>query len=94
MARKNDLANANEEVKEVATEEVTVDPGDEIVSLTIPIDYSRPNDTQISIQVNGQTIIVQRGKTVNVKRKFAEAYNNAQQQRGHAIAVIAGMIKE
>lgn len=69
----------------------TIDPGEELVELTIPMDYSRPMDTQISIQVNGKTVIVQRGVKVNIKRKFAEAYNNAEQQRGRAIAIINSM---
>ena len=65
-----------------------VDVAEELVKLTIPIDYSRPFDTQISIQVNGQTVIVQRGIEVTIKRKFAEAYNNAEMQRGRAIAMM------
>ena len=65
-----------------------VAPGEELVKLTIPMDYSRPNDLQISIQVNGETILVKRGVEVTVKRKFAEAYNNAEKQRGHAMAMI------
>lgn len=72
-------------------EETQVDAGEEIVELTIQMDYSRPMDTQISIQVNGQTVIVQRGKKVQIKRKFAEAYNNAEQQRGRAMAMIYAM---
>lgn len=65
-----------------------IQPGEELVKLTIPMDYSRPNDLQISIQVNGETILVKRGVEVTVKRKFAEAYNNAEKQRGHAMAMI------
>lgn len=65
-----------------------VDIGEELVTLTIPIDYSRPFDTQISIQVNGQTVVVQRGIEVTIQRKFAEAYNNAEAQRGRAVAMM------
>ena len=82
---------AVEETEKVVKTVDPIDPGEELVELTIPMDYSRPMDTQISIQVNGKTVIVQRGVKVNIKRKFAEAYNNAEQQRGRAIAIINSM---
>lgn len=86
--KKEQLEETAVGIQEVKKEVAAVEPGEELVRLTIPMDYSRPNDLQISIQVNGETILVKRGVEVTVKRKFAEAYNNAEKQRGRAMAMI------
>ena len=81
-------AKAIEEAVQVKEE---VDPGEELVTITIPMDYSRPTDQSLSLQVNGETILIQRNKPVQVKRKFAEAYYHSEEQRGHAMAVMYAM---
>lgn len=83
-----------EVLEQEVLEAAPVDVAEELVKLTIPIDYSRPFDTQISIQVNGQTVIVQRGVEVTIKRKFAEAYNNAEAQRGRAVAMMYSLAND
>lgn len=82
-------AKAIEETVAQVKEEV--DPGEELVTITIPMDYSRPTDQSLSLQVNGETILIQRNKPVQVKRKFAEAYYHSEEQRGHAMAVMYAM---
>ena len=64
--------------KEIITDAAPViDPGEEYVDFTIP--YGGEN-RPVFIGVNGDSIRVRPGETVTVKRKFVEAWRNAQAQ--------------
>lgn len=64
----------------------TIDRGEELVSVLIP-KQSR-NDTQRFISVNGERIIVQTGKPVEIKRKFAEVLDASERMAVEADAFI------
>ena len=53
-----------------------VDPGNEIVDFIIP--RSGPDDKAVLLGVNGEFIRVMPGEPVKVKKKFVEAWENAQ----------------
>lgn len=54
---------------------------EEYVEFTAPFpaDMSKPQD--LFIAVNGDNVVIRPGETVRIKRKFVEAYRNAQKQR-------------
>ncbi len=56
--------------------------GEEPVELLIP--RVGPDDRPVLIGVNGEFIRVQPGERVRVRRKFAEAWENAQSQENAA----------
>ena len=56
--------------------------GEETVELLIP--RVGPDDRPVLIGVNGEFIRVQPGERVRVRRKFAEAWENAQTQENAA----------
>ena len=60
------------------TKAKTLDP-EELVDFTAPMDPTgqRPD---ILLAVNGETVRVKRGSTVQLKRKFVEVWNNAAEQ--------------
>lgn len=55
------------------------DRGEEYVDFMIP--RTGPDDRAVVIGVNGEFIRVMPGETVSVRRKFVEAWVNAQKQR-------------
>ncbi len=61
---------------------VSGDPGEEKVDFLIP--RTSPEDKAVLIGVNGEFIRVKPGVTVSVRRKFAEAWRNAQAQEREA----------
>lgn len=65
-----------------ATEETPIDRGEEYVDFMIP--RTSPEDRPVLIGVNGEFIRVKPGETVTVRRKFVEAWMNAQTQRREA----------
>ena len=70
------------------TKNKALDP-EELVDFTAPMD---PTGTKrdILLAVNGETVRIQRGATVRIKRKFLEVWNNAGAQ---AMAARAAMEK-
>ena len=54
------------------------DRGEELVDFLIP--RVGPDDRPELIGVNGQFVRVQHGETVRIRRKFAEAWDNARAQ--------------
>ncbi len=70
-------ATTTEEVveKETATTEATVYDPDELVPFMAPISRDRQSD--IYVCVNGENCVIQRGKQVQIKRKFYEVLMNS-----------------
>ena len=62
--------------------EEVLDRGEEYVDFQIPM--SGPDAKPVLIGVNGEFIRVKPGEIVQVKRKFVEAYMNAQKQEREA----------
>lgn len=77
-----------QEANQVKAADTLVEYAEQEVELYVPINYNDPENTDITIQVNGVTILVKRGEHVKVKRKFAEAYRNSEVQMGKALALI------
>lgn len=63
--------------------EKKIDEMEELVDFTAPFD---PTGTQrdIFLGVNGETVRVKRGSTVRLKRKFVQAWENANAQAAAA----------
>ena len=68
------------------TKHKTIDP-EELVDFTAPMDPAGAK-RDILLAVNGETVRIQRGSTVRIKRKFLEVWNNASVQ---AMAARAAM---
>lgn len=54
---------------------------EELVSYTAPMDLSNTNQRDIVVAVNGEMLCIKRGETVQIKRKYLEALENADRQR-------------
>ena len=60
------------------TKNKVLDP-EELVDFTAPMDPTGARQ-DILLAVNGETVRVKRGSTVQIKRKFLEVWNNAAEQ--------------
>jgi len=80
MATKKEPLAEAQEIKEAPA----IDRGEEYVSFQIP--FTGADSKPVMIGVNGEFIRVRPGETVQVRRKFVEAYNNAQTQERAAYA--------
>ena len=67
-------------------ENVTNKSNEELVSVFIP-KQSR-NDTERFVAVNGERILVQTGKTVEIPARFAEVIKNSEQMAAVSAAYI------
>ena len=67
---------------EKAEGESVIDRGEEYVDFQIPFGG---DNKPVFIGVNGETIRVMPGETVQVKRKFVEVFENAQAQERAAV---------
>lgn len=56
------------------------DPSEEYVLYTAPMGADPEHSAPIFVAVNGESIRIQRGATVSIKRKFAEALEHARDQ--------------
>ena len=70
------------------TKNKVLDP-EELVDFTAPMDPTGAK-RDVLLAVNGETVRIQRGTTVRIKRKFLEVWNNAAAQ---AMAARAAMEK-
>lgn len=61
---------------------------EERVDFFIPINPAEPNDTDVVLSINGETVVIQRGEKVKLKRKFVELYQNNEMQNMAAIKYI------
>ena len=68
------------------TKNKALDP-EELVDFTAPMDPTGAK-RDVLLAVNGETVRIQRGSTVRVKRKFLEVWNNAAEQTMAARAVM------
>ncbi len=83
--RKNEEPKAKDEEPKAKNEEPTPkgpDP-EELVDFTAPYDPTGEK-RDIFLAVNGETVRVKRGETVQIKRKFLEAWNNSLAQTNEA----------
>lgn len=71
------------EKKNEAQAAVPLDPMEELVDFTAPFD---PTDSrgEVLLGVNGQVVRVKRGATVRLKRKFVQAWEDANAQAAAA----------
>lgn len=65
---------------------------EELVSFTAPIDPTGQQQ-DIILGVNGETIRIQRGATVEIKRKFVEVWENSTRQRSAAYRAMEAAAK-
>lgn len=72
--------------------EKSVQKEEKLVSIFIP-KQSR-NDNQRFIAVNGERILVQTGKTVEVPERFAEVIKNSEEMAAEAAAYIDSVLAE
>ena len=74
-------------------EKKTVKPEDELVTVQLFKDSGKyKND--VTLHVNGQNVVIQRGVKVKIKRKFLSALNNAQKQQYQAYILMDKMQKK
>jgi len=64
-------------------EEKTIDPMEELVPVRLFKDNDRYAD-DVFVCVNGERILIKRGETVHIKRKFAEVLEQSQTAKEHA----------
>ena len=64
-------------------EEKTIDPMEERVPVKLFRDNDRYKD-DVFVCVNGERILIKRGETVYIKRKFAEVLEQSQLAKEHA----------
>lgn len=70
----------------MATNKTTINEKEKLVSVFIP-KQSR-NDTERFIAVNGERILVQTGKTVEIPERFAEVLENSEKMAAISAAYI------
>lgn len=68
------------------------DPMEELVSFTAPIDPTG-RERDIILGVNGETIRIRRGATVEVKRKFLEVWEHSNEQHQAAYETMEAAAK-
>jgi hypothetical protein len=69
-----------------------IDPMEERVPLMLPLlsGYEEPR----FVAVNGETVLIPRGKTVMVKRKFIEAMSDSDRQDGMTLVMLNSMAEK
>lgn len=74
--------NKNDEIKEEtkSPETAPIDPGEELVEYTAPLLDAHGESPDIFVGVNGKNILIKRGETVRIKRKFLEVIRNSEEQ--------------
>jgi len=81
-AETNVETNVNTEAtvdNEAVQAQVITDPGEELVTIQLFKDNGRYKD-DLYVCVNGERLLIQRGKPVQVKRKFAEVIESSMRQ--------------
>lgn len=82
ITAKSRFFNKNEETedKKMTEKAGEKDALTKVVKLMIPRDASNPQESDVSITVNGNTFLIQRGVQVDVPQYVAEVYYNSQEQ--------------
>lgn len=87
MSEKKKAENAAENTETAANVETASAncevSGEDLVEYSAPL-IGMEKRRDILVSVNGETIRIQRGQTVRIKRKFQEALNNAARQEYNA----------
>lgn len=78
------------EAMEMENEQVSTDPGEELVTVQLFKDNDRYRD-DLFVAVNGERILIQRGVPVPIKRKFAEVIEHSQRQDQQTDALMQRM---
>lgn len=68
------------ETKKSAAETKT-DYAHELVDLMLPINTANPKDDTLTVIINGEATVIQRGKQVKIPRYKYEAIMNAEEQK-------------
>ena len=68
------------ETKKVAAE-TNPEYADELVDLMLPINTANPKDDTLTVIINGEATVIQRGKQVKIPRYKYEAIMNAEEQK-------------
>jgi len=74
--------------EQVESKQNKVKPGDELVEYTAPL-LPGMGTQDVIVGVNGEIIRIKRGETVQIKRKFVKALNNAAKQQVEAYKAAA-----
>lgn len=69
-------------------EKAMIAEGEELVDVRLPI---IKNGTDVFVAVNGENVVVPRGKTVKIKRKFLNVLKDAERQNDEAMLLIRGL---
>ena len=70
----------SKQTKEPEQNKAKVKPGDKLVEYTAPL-LPGMGTQDVIVGVNGEIIRIKRGETVQIKRKFVNALNNAARQQ-------------
>lgn len=87
MSDENKTSGLEAQATEPKKKGTATDPMEELVSFTAPIDPTA-RERDILLSVNGETIRIKRGSTVEIKRKFLECWNNSVAQKNAAYAAM------
>lgn len=86
------MAQAQQAAQQTAEKaEAVPDDGEELVEIRLPL---KKNESDLFVAVNGVPIQIQRGKTVKVKKKFAEVIRNSVDQDEATLLMISGLTAE
>ncbi len=69
------------ETKKTAAETKKTDYAHELVDLMLPINTANPKDDTLTVIINGEATVIQRGKQVKIPRYKYEVIMNAEEQK-------------
>lgn len=92
MAKKNEAIEAAEVMEDVATEMAAPDP-EELVPIYLFRDNEKYKD-DVFVAVNGEGCLIQRGKQVMIKRKFAQVLQQSMEQDAKTADLITRQAEE
>lgn len=69
------------ETKKAAAETKKADYANELVDLMLPINTANPKDDTLTVIINGEATVIQRGKQVKIPRYKYEVIMNAEEQK-------------
>lgn len=102
LDRCNQLEAENTELRERGAAKVSceaccpapaVDPDEEYITVELFYDGDKYKD-DVFVSVNGQNCLIQRGKPVKIKRKFANIIRSSDLQDRHVREIIQGLEKD
>lgn len=64
---------------------------EELVTIQLFKGQEEKYKADLPVSVNGETVLVQRGKPVTLKRKFAEVIKNMEEQNAYAVSLMESL---